>query len=73
MLKQTFEIIRPPEAKPIKLETLKSLVRNIRPDAEWEIKELIDEKAFVACTIHNCVCHNVPPSAVIYWKLKDKV
>lgn len=43
MPKQIFEIYRNNEAEPLKLETLESLVRNIRRDTEWEIREIVPQ------------------------------
>ncbi len=37
---QIFMVCRAPEAKPFSLETLRSLIRHIRRDAEWDIDEI---------------------------------
>ncbi len=45
MDKQIIEIMRTPETKPIDMETLGSLIRNIRRDTEWEVRETTSPSA----------------------------
>jgi len=44
MPSQYFQIIRPPEAAPLSAEDIRSLLWQSRKDAEWEVREVLDNK-----------------------------
>lgn len=54
MDKQIVEITRTPETKPISMETLLSLISNIRLDTKWEVREISSKQPDIADK--KCIC-----------------